>query len=412
MKINYNSPYVKWGLTAFIVLCASISFYFLLKRNADVATGIGTVVTILRPFIYGLVVAYLLCPIYNVFTKIILKGTGKIMPHKKAMSVARILSTTATILLAFMVLAGLVSLVLPQFIDSAIKLIKTAPESLDTLLKWGEAGLSKNADINSALHMLMGDYTEKFNAWLDGEVLPKLIVIATQVSTGLFDIMKFFWDFIIGIIICVYFLNSKEIFKAQSAKFVFAFLDYDRATTVIREAKFINKTFVAFISGKIIDSFIIGVICFVVLNFMHMPYVMLVSVIVGVTNIIPFFGPFIGAIPSTIFILTESPIQALYFVIFVLILQQIDGNVIGPRILGEATGIPSFWVMFAILFGGGMFGFIGMIVGIPTFAVIYEYLCRFINNRLARKNMSTDLEEYKNFSNYENTERQWANGKQ
>ena len=161
---------------------------------------------------------------------------------------------------------------------------------------------------------------------------------------------------------------------------------------------FINKTFSAFISGKIIDSLIIGTICFIGMHILGLPYVILISVIVGVTNIIPFFGPFIGAIPSTIIMLTVDPIKALYFVIFILILQQLDGNVIGPKILGDSTGLPSFWVMFAIIVGGGMFGFVGMIVGIPAFAVIYTYVTRYVNHRLKSKGLPIETKVYQEVS--------------
>ena len=181
----------------------------------------------------------------------------------------------------------------------------------------------------------------------------------------------------------------------------------ETAIQIIKEAKFINKTFGGFITGKLIDSAIIGCICFVVLTIFKFPYIMLVSVIIGFTNIIPFFGPFIGAIPSTIIILTASPIYAVYFVIFIIILQQIDGNIIGPKILGGSTGIPSFWVMFAILFGGGLFGFVGMVLGIPVFAVLYAYVSRAVDSKLQKKNMPVNTNLYKDLSNYGETGRDW-----
>lgn len=407
MKINYNSPYLKWGLTAFIVLCSTILFFFALFRMAGVIEGFHIVTQILMPFIYGLVIAYLLCPLYNFFTRNLYKKINGVLGKTRALTFSRALSTTITMIIAFIVVGGLVSMVLPQMLDSLISLVRTAPESFTKLLDWAEVKLSSNRDINAALKIFMGDYTLKINDWLQNDVLPWLLTFAAEVSTGLIDIMRFLKDFIIGIIICIYFLNSKELFKAQSKKLTFAILKKQNARILINEARFINRTFSGFITGKLIDSAIIGVICFVVMTIMHMPYIMLVSVIIGVTNIIPFFGPFIGAIPSTIIILTASPIQGLYFVIFILILQQVDGNIIGPKILGDSTGLPSFWVMFAILIGGGLFGFVGMIVGIPIFAIFYAYISRMVDYKLKKKELPINTDLYKDLRDYDEAGRNW-----
>lgn len=407
MKINLKSTYVKWGITAFAVLCATILFFFLIFWLEGVAATMSRVIEILMPFVYGLVVAYLLCPVYNFCTRNIYQKIHHKMTQQHALSISRMLSTTITMLLAFLAVGGLLSLVIPQIVDSLINLVRTSPESFTNILDWCESQLSSNKEINSTLRILMGDYTAKMTDWSQNVALPWLLEFAAQLSTGVVGVFRFFWDFIIGIIICIYFLNSKELFKAQAKKLVCAFFEVETAVQIIKEAKFINKTFGAFISGKIIDSAIIGVICFVVCTLLEFPYVMLISVIIGVTNIIPFFGPFIGAIPSTIIVLTANPVQAVYFVIFIIILQQIDGNIIGPKILGESTGIPSFWVMFAILVGGGMFGFVGMILGIPIFAILYTYMSRWVDNRLKNKNMPVSTNIYKNLSDYGETGRDW-----
>lgn len=405
MKINYNSPYIKWGFTAFVVLAFTILFFFTVYRLVGVIEGVQLVARILMPFVYGLIIAYLLCPVYNYFTRHIFKLSSKPLGQVKALTFSRVLSTTITMIIAFIVVGGLVSLVLPQILDSLINFVRTAPDTFSNFVEWAETKLSTNKEINAALGILVGDYTAKINSWLENDVLPWLLTFATQVSLGLIDIVRFFKDFVIGIIICIYFLNSKEIFKAQSRKLTYAIFKRENANVMIRETKFINKTFSAFISGKLIDSAIVGVICFVVMSLFDMPYVMLVSVIIAVTNIIPFFGPFIGAIPSIVIILTVSPIQALYFLIFVLILQQVDGNIIGPKILGDSTGLPSFWVMFAILIGGGLFGFVGMVIGIPIFAVIYVYFSRMVDSKLKKKNLPIDIDLYTDLSDYDESGR-------
>lgn len=397
MKINYNSAYIKWGFTAFVVICAAIIFFFAIFRLEGIFAGLHLISIILMPFVYGLVIAYLLCPIYNIFDRYFCKFTVQRLQSKKILragAFSKLLSTTITLTLAIIAVGGLICLVLPQITESLIALVKTAPDTISDFVKWIEAKLYSNKDVNEAMRVLMGDYTTKINHWLQNEVLPFLLNLAAQISTGMLVFLRFIKDMLIGIIICIYFLNSKETFKAQSKKVIFAMFNKGNANIIITEAAFINKTFSGFISGKILDSTIIGIICFIVMSIFNWPYVMLISVIVGVTNIIPFFGPFVGAIPSIIIILTESPLQALYFAVFVLILQQVDGNIIGPKILGDSTGIPSFWVMFAILVGGGLFGFVGMILGIPIFAIIYAYFSRYINGRLLKKDLPVETKNY------------------
>lgn len=226
-------------------------------------------------------------------------------------------------------------------------------------------------------------------------VLPHSQSLASGVTHGVVGAVGFVTNFIIGLIISVYLLNSKDTFLAQIKKLVLASFSEKTAEEIFNGAEYTNRTFGGFISGKIIDSIIIGIICFIVMTIFQWEYALLISCIVGLTNIIPFFGPFIGAIPSVLLLLLVNPWHALYFVIFVLILQQFDGNILGPKILGDSTGLESFWVLFAVLVGGGLFGFIGMVIGIPVFAVIYYYVSRLVNSRLAKKGFSTDLSDYR-----------------
>ena len=221
---------------------------------------------------------------------------------------------------------------------------------------------------------------------------------------GVFNVVK---NFFLGIIICVYFLNSKENFAAQMKKIIMAVFSRKAADEIVQGAHFTNRTFGGFINGQIIDSFIIGLICFIVMTLFGWEYTLLISCIIGITNIIPFFGPFIGAIPSALLLLMVDTRQCIYFVIFIIILQQFDGNILIPKIQGSSTGLASFWVLFAVLVGGGLFGFIGMVIGIPMFAVIYAYVSRAINNRLEKRGLATDLAEYKvdNYTVRRKTER-------
>ena len=199
---------------------------------------------------------------------------------------------------------------------------------------------------------------------------------------------------LIGIIVSVYLLFSKEKFMRQSKKVIYALCKPKRANFILHIGRKANEIFGGFIIGKIIDSAIVGVLCFAGVSIFKMPYPLLISMIVGVTNVIPVFGPYIGAIPCALLIFLVDPMKGIGFIIFIILLQQLDGNVIGPKILGESTGLSSFWVIFAILIAGKMFGIGGMVIGVPMFALIYYVIKLFIQQKLEAKNLPTDTELY------------------
>ncbi len=233
-----------------------------------------------------------------------------------------------------------------------------------------------------------------FQTWLRSEMIPQTNALMTSVTIGVFNVIQAVFHILIGIMVSVYILFSREKFSAQTKKVIYAVMKPERANMTLHIARKSNQIFGGFIIGKIIDSAIIGVLCFLGMTILDMPYVVLVSVVVGVTNVIPFFGPYIGAIPSTILIMLDSPIKGLYFILFILFLQQLDGNVIGPKILGDSTGLSSFWVIFSIILGGGLFGFVGMVLGVPTFAVIYYIVRTWINQKLEHKKLPVQSEKY------------------
>ncbi len=398
MKLKIDSKYTKWGATAFITASACIVFFFMLHRAEGLMNAISLMRSILTPFIYGFVMAYLLTPVYNFFVRLSMRiFTSLIVSQKRLLRLSKVLATIASLVLSIAIISGLMVMVIPQTTKSILKIVDTFPNNADVLMDWLIANfhLSQNT-----VDFINENVVDGLSTWIMENVVPSMSEVVEGVSVGVLSALTVMKNLLIGLIISVYFLNGKDTYAAQGKKFFYANCSRERAELLIRELRFINRTFSGFINGKIIDSAIIGLICFVVMSLMGMPYNVLISVIVGVTNVIPFFGPFIGAIPSTIIILLESPIQALYFVIFILILQQLDGNVIGPKILGDSTGIPSFWVIFAILIGSGLFGFIGMVVGIPIFAVLYHYTGRWIRHRLTRRQMPTETSYYRDISNY------------
>ena len=243
-----------------------------------------------------------------------------------------------------------------------------------------------------------------FLNWVNTKLTPNLDALVKSISSlstvfsgvvsGMRVVMRIGKDFILGMFIAAYLLIAKKRLIAQAKKILYSVTKLPVANYILYECRYIQEVFGGFIRGKLLDSLIVGVICFVCCTLFRFPYPIVISVIVGVTNIIPFFGPFVGAIPSALLILLSSPLKCLYFVIFVIALQQFDGNFLGPKILGNSTGLSSFWVLFSIMLFGGLFGFVGMVIGVPLFAVIYSLVDAFVNHRLSKKAMSLSTSEY------------------
>lgn len=404
MKERFQNRYVKLGITIFCAGAALIVLYQVIVHFDKVQEGWSIITGILSPFIFGLVMAYLLCPVYNAVVRRTYRLFSRIYTKKKsAFRLARVTATVASLLVLLGVVGGLFALVLPETIRSILGLVHDAPGKINELIDWIEMTFTaeRYPELAGAAEQLLGRMRDSFVEWTDNEFLPKIGIYMTQISQGVLVTLKTVMNLCIGVIICVYFLNSKELFKAQSRKFITATMNRKHVQQIQDFANFCNKTFGGFINGKLIDSLIIGILCFILMNIIKLPYAVLVSTIVGVTNVIPFFGPFIGAIPSAIIICFSSPVQALYFLILILGLQQFDGNILGPKILGGTTGLASFWVLFAILVGGGLFGFIGMVLGVPVFAVVFYYLNLYLRKRLDRKGLPPDTVDYEDFNKYD-----------
>jgi predicted PurR-regulated permease PerM len=269
----------------------------------------------------------------------------------------------------------------------------------DNVYKWVNKLFDDNPEVARFVEENVAVYSKQFEDWLTQTIIPQASQLIKSVSLSILSFIKVLWNFIIGFIISIYLLASKETLAAQAKKILYAFCSIDTTNKILRETRYANKTFINFFIGKIIDSTIIGVLCFIGTSIMGIPYAALVSVIIGVTNIIPFFGPIIGAVPTALLILIvdiSNPVNCLYYVIFVLILQQLDGNVIGPLILGESTGLSSFWIIFAIIFFGGLWDVFGMFVGVPLMAVIYSAIRRIVTKKLKAKELPEDTGQYMN----------------
>lgn len=395
-KNKWDNKYIAWGLTALAVICAAILFFFLLLKLELVLQILRRIIGISAPILYGLVLAYILRPVYNRLERFLLAGSASLAARdpEKQKRFARVTSTLLTLLILFLILYALVRMILPELIITIQGIIESMPNNIKQVSVWTTNLLKDNPELEERAMEIITDMSERLRVWAETDLIPELTAVVTNVSLGVINFVASLFDVVVGLIVCVYVLNSKSRFYQQGRKLCFAALPYEYAEKVLRALRFADQVFLGFLSGKLLDSLIIGILAFICLSFMGMPYVLLISVIVGVTNIIPFFGPFIGAVPSAILILFVDPMQCLYFLIFVLILQQIDGNIIGPKIIGNSTGLSSFWVIFAILIGGGLFGFPGMILGVPTFAVFYHFVKYMSERQLERKGLPVVTEQY------------------
>ena len=403
MKRLLENKHARLMLMIFIVGALLIIFNQIVGNYESFSEGVGTIKTIISPFIYGFVMAYLLSPIYNVTVRGLYKLLGKYFKNKQRLfSFCKLVASIVAVVCLIGAVAGLIALIVPQVIESLTGILKSLPQRLTQLSALFNDITSKMD--NKRLAMKMSEIYAQVQTNLielaQTKLLPGMGAFVGQVSTQVLLTLKTMMNVMIGVMACVYMLNSKERFQGQFKKVILATLPKEKAEAIFDFAKFTNRTFGGFINGKIIDSIIIGIICFILMKIFGFPYPILISAIIGITNVIPFFGPFIGAIPAAIIILLVSPIHALYFLILIFILQQVDGNIIGPAILGNTTGIASFWVLFSIVIGGGLFGFIGMVLGVPVFAIIYYYFSRSINKRLEAKGLEFRTDSYEDLNKY------------
>ena len=403
VKKLLESKHARLMLMIFIVGALLIIFNQIVGNYESFSEGVGTIKTIISPFIYGFVMAYLLSPIYNATVRGLYKLLGKYFKNKQRLfSFCKLVASVVAVVCLIGAVAGLIALIVPQVIESLTGILKSLPQRLTQLSALFNDITSKMD--NKRLAMKMSEIYAQVQTNLielaQTKLLPGMGTLVGQVSTQVLLTLKTMMNVMIGVMACVYMLNSKERFQGQFKKVILATLPKEKAEAVFDFAKFTNRTFGGFINGKIIDSIIIGIICCILMEIFGFPYPILISAIIGITNVIPFFGPFIGAIPAAIIILLVSPIHALYFMVLIFVLQQVDGNIIGPTILGNTTGIASFWVLFSIVIGGGLFGFIGMVLGVPVFAIIYYYFSRSINKRLEAKGLESRTDSYEDLNKY------------
>lgn len=404
MKNRKFDKYIYIGVTAILVLITACLLVFaFVEREALFAAG-AKVLDILMPVIYGAVMAFLLAPVYNHSIDWYEAGMKKITKNQKLINKFKgMVGTVSSVLFLVFVLFSLSSMILPELYTNIINIANSVPEYYHNVYQWLVHLFENNPELEAQVLYLYREGMAAVQSYISAELLPSIqnldnlqniIKFAGDVSYSVMGVFTILKNLVLGIFVMVYLLNLKDTLAAQCKKLAYSFLPLSWANGVIDEFRFIHKSFGEFFIGKVIDSLIIGVLCFVGMTLFKMPYTLLISVIIGVTNVIPFFGPFIGAIPSAVLVLIANPGQFIWFILWILVLQQFDGNILGPKILGNATGLSSFWVLFSILFFGGIYGFIGMIIGVPVTAVIFDLISKLQNYFLGKKSLPCDTDHY------------------
>ncbi|MCD8142550.1 MAG: AI-2E family transporter [Clostridiales bacterium] len=412
MKQNPKyKDYMVAGLTGFLMIAASIAIYFLFAKISVFLNALKKLVDILAPFLMGFLIAYLLAPLYNYLLRNLRELLGSVMRERWSKSISTVVSVLACVLTGVLVISGLFALVIPRFVESISGIINALPTYLTRIEAWAREALADYPDVYAAVEDVLNNLYNSLVNWATSDLLPSLqsvsegfdgvSSIVSTLFSGLMAAVTAIKNLVLGFIVAAYLLIEKTTMIGQVKQMTYALLGPKRGNKVVYRMRYTNQVMGGCIRGQLLASLIIGIICFIVGCIMRMPYPTLISVIIGVTNIVPFFGPFLGAIPCALLILMYSPIQAVYFAIFILILQQFDGNILGPKILGNTTGLSSFWVLFSIIFFGGLFGFAGMLLGVPLFAVIYSLVSDFVSARLSKRNLSLLADDYINLDEVE-----------
>ena len=390
MKDPNKQKYLYLMLSVFGAVSLSIVVFFLLYRFKGLGDWVHTLTDIMAPFIYGSVVAYLLRPACN-FYESFLKKYLPVKLRKTANAIAVALSLVTGILVVY----ALIIMIAPQLYNSILSLWTSLPDKVSQFMTWARNIFGEDEEL---LHLFNTSYNaiySELETWAQNTLVPYITNIVSGVGSSVYKVFLFLYNLLIGLIVACYLLSSRKKFARQSVLIVRSVLKPKWADLFLSEVSFIDRMFGGFIDGKIVDSAIIGVLCYIGCMIFKFPNALLVSAIVGLTNLIPFFGPFIGAVPSTILIMIEDPIKGLWFILFILALQQLDGNVIGPAILGDRTGLSSFWVLFAIILCGGLWGIVGMVICVPMFAVIYDIVKKLVRQGLDKKGQNQLWDQYK-----------------
>ena len=389
-----QSRYWKAGVTVFLTVAAILLFYDVLFGHRSAVLLLSRLISALEPILYGAMIAYLLAPMVDFFDRHIAPRRAAFQGGRFRAAWVRAASLAATWAVIAVFGYLLMSFLVPEVYRSILRLAGNMETYYNTILQWTTALLEQNPSLETWVMDQMNAYYADLSKLVTNQILPQAQQLMTAVGGGVLTAMSFLKNLLVGVIVSVYLLATKERCAAYCRKLTCAALAPAKAGWVFRAAGTADRIFSGFVRGKLLDSLIIGILCFFFSTIFKFPYAPLVSVIVGVTNVIPFFGPFLGAIPSLFLILLDSPIKALYFLVFIFALQQVDGNIIGPKILGGRTGLSSLWVIIAILVGGSFFGVAGMFFAVPVFACFNTFMDFWMNCRLKKRGMPAEVSAY------------------
>lgn len=390
MKEKYSN-YFHWGVTVCSVITFGVLFFFFIFRMDAFLGFLGKILSILTPIILGAAIAYLINPLVTPTDKFVFTFAKRChLSDRVSNFLAKALSITLWLGLLVAGISALFSMIVPELYSSILKLTSDFKNYVNIIYDFINEHLQNNPQLLQYTEEALYTLTTTVNNWVNNELIIQVQNLMSKLTVGISWVVTLVTNVVVSLIVSVYLLVSKKHFLGQLKKLLYVFFKPENANVALSIFRQVNKIFGGFISGKIIDSLIIGILCFIGVSVLNMPYPLLISVIVGVTNVIPFFGPYIGAIPSAFLVLLIDPGKCLIFVIFIFLLQQLDGNVIGPTILGDSTGLSPFWVVVSILVGGGLFGFIGMLLGVPTFAVLYFLIKTFSEFHLKKKELPVD----------------------
>ena len=386
---------VNRGIILALALVAVVIVSMLLTKISVLWNVLGSLFTAMTPVWIGLAFAYILNPLHNFMMRILKKPLSKKIKKESTVdTLANVIGLVLTILLFLGLIIGLLAILLPQLKDSLFSLYNNLPTYVNNVKEWLDGIFSNSPSIQETINKYLSNFENTMSTFFKDTLLPNMDTIIAKVSSGILDGVGILVKLFVGLIISIYILGQKKKLGAQSKKLLFSICSKKRGTQVLEATGYVNGVFGGFVNGKILDSLLIGALCFVFCSIVDMPYGVLVSAIIAVTNIIPFFGPIIGVVPAGILILVESPKMALVFVIFIIVLQQLDANLLQPVMLGGATGLTGLWVLFAITVGSGLFGVVGMILSVPVFAIIYTIFNIYLRHRLKHKSMTNQTEYY------------------
>lgn len=387
MKIMPNKKYNTIALYAVLVIAVNVLLIVAILKFSSIAKFFGMLTTVLMPIIWGLVIAFLMNPIMVNFEKLF---SNKFKSTRGKKKLLRALSVTLSAIVFLGIVVGLIAIVVPEVVKSVTNLFNNMGDLRENVENWISKTFHNYPSLVKSANEKIDGFTKDASV-----IFTKIQPVLEDIVSGAWGVLSFLKDFLLGFIVSLYMLCNKETLLAQIKKSIVSITKKSTCAKIMGIASQANKVFSGFIIGKIIDSIIIGLLCFIGMTLMDMQYNIMISVIVGVTNIIPFFGPLIGAIPSTLLMLIVDPKKAILLAIFILILQQFDGNVLGPKILGDSTGLPGFWVLVSLIICGGLFGFAGMVLAVPVFALLYSFTRSYVENKLRKKKLPVTTEYYK-----------------